>query len=90
MAEIEILHANLANGRIEKLEVRILNAAKREINRETALAWAREGHSMIPVAGHGHDVSRGAGLSLVEVGEDVYLRTDTKAEPADVVEFPHH
>jgi hypothetical protein len=90
VAEIEILHAHLANGRIEKLEVRIKNADKREINREMALAWARDGHSMTPVAGHGHDVSHGAVLSLVEVGEELYLRTDTKAEASDVVDFPQH
>lgn len=90
MADIDILHADVSGGRIQSLQVRFKNAAPRTIDRATALRWARDGHSMIPVAGHGHDVSRGHVLSLAEVGEEGFLRTDTKAEGADLVEFPGH
>lgn len=89
MAEIEILTADVTGGRIQSLQVRIHNASTRTIDRATALLWAREGHTLIPIAGHGHDVVRGAALSLVEVGEEEYLRTDTKAKADDVVNFPH-
>ncbi len=90
MADIEILHAELANSRIQKLEVRVANATTRQIDRETALAWARDGHSLIPIHGHGHDVSRGHALTAIEVGEELFLRTDTRAEASDVVDFPAH
>ena len=89
MADIDILHATVTDGRIQSLEIRFKNAGKRSITRDVALAWAREGHSLIPVAGHGHDVARGHALSLIELGEDGFLRTDTRAEGADLVEFPH-
>ncbi len=90
MADIQILRADVSNGRIQSLEVRFPNTTPRTISRETAVAWAQAGHSLIPVAGHGHDVHRGAGLGLVEVGEELFLRTDTRAESSDVVGFPGH
>lgn len=88
MAEIDILKADVTGGRIQSLDVRFKNASARTIDRGTALAWARDGHSLIPVAGHGHEITRGFALSLVEVGEEEFLRTDTHVEAADHVGFP--
>ncbi len=88
MADIEITEATVTAGRIERLQVRFHGAAPRTIGRDVALAWARDGHSLIPVAGHGHDVARGSVLTVVEVGEDVFLRTDTRVEALDLVTFP--
>lgn len=90
MADIDILHADMNGDRIQQLEVRIQNTRARHIDRATAVTWAREGHSLIPVHGHGHDVARGHALTLIEVGDDVYLRTDTRAEASDSVHFPGH
>lgn len=90
MADIDILHAHLTAGRIQTLEVRFKNTEARTVNRETALSWARDGHSLIPIAGHGHHVSRGHALSALEVGGEVFLRTDTRAETSDCVDFPGH
>ena len=90
MADIDILHAHLNAGRIQTLEVRFKNAEARTVTRETALTWAREGHSLIPLAGHGHHVTRGHALSAIEVGEEVFLRTDTRADANDCVDFPGH
>ena len=90
MADIDILHAHLNAGRIQTLEVRFKNAEARTVTRETALSWAREGHSLIPIAGHGHHVTRGHALSAIEVGEEVFLRTDTRADANDWVDFPGH
>lgn len=88
MAEIDILNAAVTDGRIQSLVVRFKNAPPRTIDRETALTWARDGHSLIPVAGHGHSVTRGFVLSLIEVREEEFLRTDTRAEAADHVGLP--
>jgi hypothetical protein len=92
MADIQVLRATMAGGRVATLEVQMIGVAARTISRETALAWLAGGHSMIPVAGHGHDLVRGAAIERVEVGDEPFIRTDTRPEPEDVVEFPvaHH
>lgn len=90
MADIDVLHAHVSDGRIHTLEVRFKNSEPRTIDRALALQWAAEGHSLIPVAGHGYHVTRGHALSLVEVGDDHFLRTDTRAEASDSVHFPGH
>lgn len=90
MADVEVLSAEQSGGRVSTLQVKFKNAAPRSIDRDTAVAWLRDGHSLIPVAGHGHDVVRGASVLLAEVGEELFLRTDTKAEAADHIHFPGH
>lgn len=90
MAEIHVLHATMQGDRIATLQVQFPNAKAREIDRATLVRWLRDGHSFVPVAGHGHDVHRGAALSLIELGDDAFVRSDTRAEATDRVTFPGH
>jgi hypothetical protein len=89
MADIEVLKADMQGGRLTSLETRFKGTEPRRIDRATALLWLREGHSLIPVAGHGHDLHRGGAIEGIEVDGEVYLRTDTKPVAADEVHFPH-
>lgn len=89
MADIDVLAAEVAGGKLSRLQVQFKNAAPRSIDREKAVTWLREGHSMIPVSGHGHDVHRGGALQLIEIDGEAYVRTDTKLVAADDVHFPH-
>lgn len=89
MADIDILAADLRDGRVQSLTVRFKNAAPRKIDRATALHWLAEGHSLIPVSGHGHEVHRGHCLERVELGDTFFLRTDTAGVAADQVTFAH-
>ena len=89
MADIEVLHADVQNGRVTTLEVRIHGTSARRIDRDTALAWLRGGHSLIPVAGHGHHVHRGGAIERIEIEEAEFLRTDTRPTAADEIHFPH-
>ena len=90
MADIDVLQADLTSGRVHSLTVCFKNASPRAIDRETALRWLKEGHSLIPVSGHGHHVTRGHALHRVEVDGADYVRTDTKAVAADDVCFDGH
>lgn len=90
MADIDVLSADLTDGRITRLQVRIKNADTRTIDRAAALAWLREGHSLVPVAGHGHHVHRGGALLTLELDGEEYIRTDTRREASDSVHFPTH
>lgn len=85
MADIHLLAADVHDGRVRSLTVRFPNARSRVIDRETALHWLAEGHSIIPVHGHGHDLRRGPALERVEVDEAPYLRTDTRLVAADEI-----
>ncbi len=87
MADIDVLTADLHAGRIRTLKVCFKNASPRTIDRETALGWLRAGHSLIPVSGHGHHLTRGAALERVEVDGAEFVRTDTSPVAADDVHF---
>lgn len=89
MADIEVLKADIQGGKLSSLELRFKGTEARRIDRDTALAWLRDGHSFVPVAGHGYHVTRGAGIERVEVDGAEYLRTDTKLVAADEIHFPH-
>lgn len=90
MADIEVLGADVRDGRVVTLTVRFKNATPRTIDRDTALHWLAEGHSLIPVHGHGHALHRGHAIERVEVGEDAFLRTDTRQEPSDHLHLVGH
>lgn len=87
MADIDVLSADLQSGRLQSLKVSFKNASPRTIDRATALHWLREGHSLIPVSGHGHHVTRGTALERVEVDGAEYVRTDTQAVAQDDIHF---
>jgi hypothetical protein len=65
MGDVLVKAANLRGGRIEELHVQLHNLPARVIDRDTALAWMRDGHSLVPLIGG----RRGTALQLVEVGE---------------------
>lgn len=81
MARVEVHAGSVEGGRITSLRVKIHALPARSIDRDTAIAWMRDGHSMIPVVG-GRDASA---LHLVEVGEpiELYIRADHDKSPAD-------
>lgn len=92
MADVEVVGAQMADGRVSTLKVRFKRTAERSIDRGTALAWLAEGHSLITYAGPAHHGERGYAVERVEVDGEAYLRTDTKLEPRDELHFPaaHH
>lgn len=63
MARVEVHSGTISEGRITSLDVRMHNLPPRTIDRDTALAWMKDGHSFIPVV-DGEDLPR---LELVEV-----------------------
>ncbi len=88
MADVEVVGAELAEGRVKSLRVRFKRTAERVIDRATALAWLAEGHSLITYAGPAHHGERGYAVERVEVDGEWYLRTDTKLEAKDDLHFP--
>ena len=79
MADVVVSGATLTNDRVQALRVELAGLPVRTIDRDTAVAWAADGHSLIPrVAGR-----RGTRVQLVEVGEDRFLRLDNDAVAAD-------
>lgn len=82
MGDVVVKGGRIRGGRIETLRVHLHNLPERTIDRDTALAWMRDGHSLIPVLGG----RRGPALQLVEVGDDArYIRTDNAATPEDAL-----
>jgi len=88
MADIDVVGAEVKQGRVNSLSVRFKGNLTRTIDRDTALHWLAEGHSLVPVAGHGHHLHRGQALERVEVEGEVYIRGDFSLEAADFVGFP--
>jgi hypothetical protein len=85
MAHIRVLGATFQEDRIDLLRVEFHRVGARTVDRAQAIAWLREGHSLIPVVAGTHDVA----LRLVTLdGEDgprYFVRGDTADEPADRV-----
>lgn len=82
MARIAVHGADLADGKITGLRVRMHNLPPRTIDRATALNWMKDGHSLVPMRG-------GAGgpiLLLVEVDEHLVIRDDTTKNASDNIE----
>lgn len=85
MADIEVYGAEVKDGRVHSLSVRFKGNLERKIDRDTALTWLGEGHSLIPVVGHGHHISRGWALEKVEIEGESWIRCDFDQEAADHV-----
>ena len=81
MADVLVRSATLSEGRIQKLDVAFHGLPSRTIDRDTALAWLKDGHSLVPVVGG----QRGVRLQLVEAGEELVIRTDNEAVAEDRV-----
>lgn len=78
MGRVAVLGADVEGDRIVRLAVRLGSLPRRVIDRDTAIAWARDGHSFVPGEG-------ARSLALVHVGEDdeAFLRDDHEAVAAD-------
>lgn len=87
MADIEVLSADIQGGRVSRIKLRFKGNLLREIDRDTALDWLYQGHSLIPVGGHGHHVHRAPAIERVEVDGGYYLRTDTQKIAQDEIHF---
>ena len=87
MARVEVTAGSVSDGKIKNLKVHLSGLPGREIDREQALSWMRDGHSFIPVV----DGSDLPALQLVEVvdgGEALhFIRADTQRESADSLPF---
>lgn len=82
MGYIEVHGADLADGRIQQLKVKLPNLPAQAIDRETAVRWLRDGHSLLPVRG-GRKLTA---LQLVEVGDDaLFVRADNDKVEADAL-----
>lgn len=92
MADVEVVGAELSEGRVRSLKVRFKRASERTIDRDTALAWLAEGHALLTYAGPSHHGERGYAVERVEVDGEAYLRTDTQLVAKDELQFPaaHH
>jgi hypothetical protein len=83
MGYVQVVGADIASGKIERLRVKIPNLPARTIDRATALSWMSNGHSLIPtVRGH-----REGALQLVEIGEEptLFIRSDNQPTAEDAV-----
>jgi hypothetical protein len=81
VADVRVVAATVAGGRIENLRVSLHGLPERTLDRAAVLSWMKDGHSLIPVrAGR-----RGTALQLVEVGEELFVRGDNAPEASDHV-----
>ena len=82
MGKVQVRSADASGGRVTSMNVEIDRLPPRTIDRDTAIAWVRDGHSFLIRVG-GHETA----LQLVEVGEDgqPFLRIDTAAVAEDRV-----
>ena len=82
MGHVLVHGADLAGGRIQRLRISLPNLPGRTIDRETAIAWLKNGHSLIPLVGG----TEASALQLVEVGEDAwFIRVDNEKQDSDDV-----
>lgn len=83
MGKVLVHAANITDGAIDALQIKLGSLPRREIDRATAIAWMRDAHSFIPVIGG----KEGAALQLVEIGDPAehYIRVDNAPEAADAL-----
>lgn len=83
MGRVIVHGVDMADDRLERLRVQLGTLPERVIDRDTAIAWMKDGHSFLPKTGQG----LGRRWQLVEAGEptELYVRDDHEATPADAV-----
>ena len=57
MGDVLVKAASVSDGKIRAMRVALAGLGERTIDRDTAIAWLKDGHSLIPYAG-----ARGAAL----------------------------
>ncbi len=82
MGRIWVVGADFVEGRVNRLAVRIAGLPPRTVDRDTAVQWLRDGHSLLPATTVGTALGT---LQAVDPSDDGtwYLRTDTANEAAD-------
>ena len=81
MGDVLVKQATLADNRIQTLSVGFDGLPDRQIDRETALAWMRDGHSLVPVQAG----KRLPALLLIYGSDGLVIRDDSLPESADSV-----
>lgn len=81
LGDILVKGGTLVGGRIRSLTVGLLRLPDRAIDRDQAIRWLRDGHSLVPVVG----AARLPALQLVEVGEGHAIRTDNQPVDEDTL-----
>lgn len=81
MGDILVRGGTIKDGRIDALKVDLHGLPQRTIDRATALAWLKDGHSFVPVRG----TQRLTALQLVEVDDELVIRTDNAAVAEDAL-----
>ncbi|MBX2796661.1 MAG: hypothetical protein KTR31_03295 [Myxococcales bacterium] len=73
MGDVLVRRGTVEDGRIAELVVDFHGLPKRTIDRDTALSWMRDGHSLVPVRA-------GVRLTALQLVEDpegaLWIRTD--------------
>jgi hypothetical protein len=82
MGDIQVKRGTVEQGRITSLVVGIYGLPDRTVDREQALQWMKDGHSLVPLV----QGQRLPALQLVEVGDTWAIRTDN--EPVEEDRLP--
>ncbi len=85
MARVEVVGCKMNGETLVSLDVRLHGLPARTLDRDTVVAWMRDGHSFIPLA-NGEEAPA---MRLVEAqnGDEVsyFVRSDGGADPADCI-----
>jgi len=81
MGDVLVTGGKLSDGQITELDVELHRIGPRKIDRETALSWMKDGHSLVPMLKN----KRLTALQLVEVGDATFIRPDNVSEAEDLL-----
>ena len=81
MGRVLVQAADVVDGRIARLKVRMARLPSRVLDREAVVAWMRDGHSFLPELGG----EIGRALQLVEIDDELYVRDDHEPVAADAL-----
>lgn len=81
MGDVLVKRGSVSGGRIGSLVVGLAGLPERTIDRDTAVAWMKDGHSLVPVIGG----RRAPALQLVAVGDGHAIRTDNAPVDEDAL-----
>ena len=82
MGDVLVSAGELVDGKIDKLSVQLHKLSDRVVTRETAIAWMRDGHSLVPVV----NGKRQSALQLVVIDGDepqYFIRHDNAQSTED-------
>lgn len=82
MAEVLVKKGTLDGSTLKSLTIEMHKLPTRTIDRDTVLAWMKDGHSLIPVTSSGNRLFP---LQLVEVDEQLFIRHDNAREASDTL-----